>query len=242
MQLVQLERENTKLRLEHSNMSGLLSLSRQKSSIHEKKIETMEYEIDDLKKKKMERENMIKDLQKQLNQKQCMLNQKELEQEKQNKKLSTKLAVETEKLKSENSKYKARGYLMQDRIRSQDQKLRLLSNIAQSEDIENHEFMPPKYSTPHLPTAPMKSAASSSSQGFATPSRVTHRVSDSSQIPSESNLIEISLTECNRGESTSSPVSIHRRTLAGTSSTESSATGHHLPTILQGPQINYQTD
>lgn len=73
----------------------------------------MESKIDDCNRKLRERETLIKELQKQLNQKQYVINQKDLEHEKQKRKFSTKIAAETEKMNRELShKFKAEKDLM----------------------------------------------------------------------------------------------------------------------------------
>lgn len=118
MQLVQVERDNVSLRTENSRLNGMLNLERNKSSIFEKKIETMECNLDDLSRKLRERETLIKELQKQLNQKQYVINQKDLEHEKQKRKFSTKMAVETEKMSRElNNKYRAEKDLLHVRLK-----------------------------------------------------------------------------------------------------------------------------
>lgn len=108
MQLVQVERENLNLRTENNTLNSMINLERNKNSIYEKKFEGMECKVDELSRKLRDRETLIKDLQKQLNQKQYLINQKDLENEKQKRKYSTKIATETEKNYRElNNKFKA---------------------------------------------------------------------------------------------------------------------------------------
>lgn len=101
MKLVQMERDFVTVRTENATLHGMLNLEREKVSIHEKKIESMEIQNDDISRKLRDRENQIRDLQKELNQARHMLSMKDLEQEKQKKKYTTKLAVENEKYSRE---------------------------------------------------------------------------------------------------------------------------------------------
>lgn len=118
MQLMQIERDNVTLRSENATLNGLINLERNKTAIHEKKIETMESHIDELSRRLRERDNQVKDLQKQLNQKQYQINQKELENEKQKRKFSTKMAAEAEKMNRELShKFRAEKDLLHVSLR-----------------------------------------------------------------------------------------------------------------------------
>lgn len=113
MQLMQVERDNVTLRSENATLNGLINLERNKTAIHEKKIETMESQIDELGRRLRERDIQLKDLQKQLNQKQYLINQKELENEKQKRKYSSKIANEAEKMNRElNNKFRAEKDLL----------------------------------------------------------------------------------------------------------------------------------
>lgn len=113
LQLMQIERDNVTLRSENATLNGLINLERNKTAIHEKKIETMETNIDELNRRLRERDHQVKELQKQLNQKQYQINQKELENEKQRRKFSTKIAAEAEKMNRElNSKFRAEKDLL----------------------------------------------------------------------------------------------------------------------------------
>lgn len=114
MQLMQIERENMTLRSENSTLNGLINLERNKTAIHERKIETMDAQIVELTRRLRERENQVKEFQKQLNQKQYLINQKELENEKQKRKFSTKIASERENIRSEcNQKLRAEKDVLQ---------------------------------------------------------------------------------------------------------------------------------
>lgn len=169
MQLMQIERDNVTLRSENATLNGLINLERNKTAIHEKKIETMELNIDELTRRLRERENQVKDLQKELNQKQYLINQKALENEKQKRKFSTKIAAEAEKMNRElNHKFRAEKDLLhvslhrvpttpyvgytyidcsfsfvtqfKDRLRSKDYRLQSISKIVNNGDIENIDF------------------------------------------------------------------------------------------------------
>ena len=102
MQLVRTEQEINTLRSENTKLNEMLKLERSRTEIHEKKIGTMEFKIEELNRKLRERENMIKDLQTQNNQKQCTIREMELEQQRLKQRYQSRYAVETERT---NQKY-----------------------------------------------------------------------------------------------------------------------------------------
>lgn len=79
MQLVRTEQELAALRSENAKLNEMLKLERNRKTIHENQIVSMEYEMKEQSRKLGDRENMIKDLQKQNNQKQCTINELEVE-------------------------------------------------------------------------------------------------------------------------------------------------------------------
>lgn len=101
MQLVRTEQEIATTRSENAKLNEMLKLERNRTQIHERKIESMECKIDELTRKLRERENMIKDLQTQNNQKQCNIRDMELEQERLKRKYQTKFAAETQKTRGQ---------------------------------------------------------------------------------------------------------------------------------------------
>lgn len=98
MALVDLERKNMELRMENASLRAAQSQERQRTAGQENRIFIHESSIDQLNKKLRCKENEIRNLQTQLNQKQQLLNQMELEKEKQKKRLNSKHAVEKEKI------------------------------------------------------------------------------------------------------------------------------------------------
>lgn len=119
MILVQQERDYITVRTENATLQGMLKLEREKVSIYEKKIESKDIKNDELSRKLRECENQLRDAQKELSQARYMLSQKELEQEKQKKKYSTKIAAENEKLSRE----------MQMKLRAQNDRLNVSRSI-----------------------------------------------------------------------------------------------------------------
>lgn len=79
MQLVRTEQELATLRSENAKLNEMLKLERSRKTIHENQIVSMEYEMKEQSRKLGDRENMIKDLQRQNNQKQCTINELEVE-------------------------------------------------------------------------------------------------------------------------------------------------------------------
>lgn len=96
-----MERENISLRSENAAMKAVLQQERQRITIHEKKLIIYEHSIDELNKKMRNRENEIRDLRTQVEQKQQMLTQKEIEKDKQKRRYNSKFAVEQDKLTRE---------------------------------------------------------------------------------------------------------------------------------------------
>lgn len=97
MQLVRTEQEISTFRSENAKLNEMLKLERNRTEIHERKIESMEYKMEELNRKLREREAMIKDLQTQNNQKQCTIRELEQENERVKRKYQSKFVAETEK-------------------------------------------------------------------------------------------------------------------------------------------------
>lgn len=97
MALLEIERENLKLKTENASLKAILGQERQRTVVHENKIIIHESSIDQLNKKLKNRENELHSLQTQLNHKQQLLTQREMEKEKQKKRFNSKIAVEQDK-------------------------------------------------------------------------------------------------------------------------------------------------
>nr|XP_036670532.1 kinesin-like protein KIF23 [Drosophila suzukii] len=134
--LMNLDRDNLQLRTELASLKAVYKQERDRSAALEKKVRIHESSIDVLNNTLSKRERQIEELTFKLNEKENMLTQKEHEKEKQKKKFSSKLAVESDKNKREfELKLREQRAKLQERMRIKDEKLRLVSNILQSEDM-----------------------------------------------------------------------------------------------------------
>lgn len=97
MQLVRTEQDLLTLRNENSRLTEILKMERNRTQIHERKIETMECQIDEILRKLQDRDTLIKSLQTQNNQKQSAIKEMEVQQIRQKRKFETKIVTETEK-------------------------------------------------------------------------------------------------------------------------------------------------
>ncbi|XP_016991763.1 kinesin-like protein KIF23 [Drosophila rhopaloa] len=134
--LMNLDRDNLQLRTELASLKAVYKQERDRSAALEKKVRIHESSIDVLNNTLSKRERQVEELTFKLNEKENMLTQKEHEKEKQKKKFSSKLAVESDKNKREfELKLREQRTKLQERMRIKDEKLRLVSNILQSEDL-----------------------------------------------------------------------------------------------------------
>lgn len=127
-----MEKENLSLRCELASLKAVYKQERDRSSALENKIRVHESSIDVLNNKVKNRERQIDDLTRQLRGQQTLLDKKEQEKEHQKKKFDSKLAVEMDK---RNRLHELKHAKLQDKIRVKDEKLRLLSNIIQSDEL-----------------------------------------------------------------------------------------------------------
>ncbi|XP_022212746.2 kinesin-like protein KIF23 [Drosophila obscura] len=134
--LMNLDRDNLQLRTELASLKAVYKQERERSSALEKKVRIHESSIDVLNNTLSKRDRQIEELTFKLNEKENLLTQKEHEKEKQKKKFSSKMAVETDKNKRElEIKLRQQREKLHERMRIKDEKLRLVSNILQSEDL-----------------------------------------------------------------------------------------------------------
>ncbi|KAH8368864.1 hypothetical protein KR200_010699 [Drosophila serrata] len=134
--LMNLDRENLQLRTELASLKAVYKQERDRSAALEKKVRIHESSIDVLNNTLSKRDRQIEELSFKLNEKESQLTQKEHEKEKQKKKFSSKLAVESDKTKREfEHKLREQRAKLTERMRIKDEKLRLVSNILQSEDL-----------------------------------------------------------------------------------------------------------
>ncbi|XP_001983510.2 kinesin-like protein KIF23 [Drosophila grimshawi] len=134
--LMNMDRDNLQLRTELASMKAVYKQERERSLALENKVRIHESSIDVLNNTVSKQERKIHELTQKLSEQDFMLNQKEQEKEKQKKKYNSKLAVESDKNKREfDLKLREQRAKMQERMRIKDEKLRLVSNILQSEDV-----------------------------------------------------------------------------------------------------------
>ncbi|EDV40552.1 uncharacterized protein Dana_GF10567 [Drosophila ananassae] len=134
--LMNLDRDNLQLRTELASLKAVYKQERERSAALEKKVRIHESSIDVLNNTLSKRDRQIEELTFKLDEQKNLLTQKEHEKEKQKKKFSSKLAVESDKNKRElELKLREQRAKLQERMRIKDEKLRLVSNILQSEDL-----------------------------------------------------------------------------------------------------------
>lgn len=134
--LMNLDRDNLQLRTELASLKAVYKQERERSAALEKKVRIHESSIDVLNNTLSKRDRQIEELTFKLDEQKNLLTQKEHEKEKQKKKFSSKLAVESDKNKRElELKLREQRNKLQERMRIKDEKLRLVSNILQSEDL-----------------------------------------------------------------------------------------------------------
>ncbi|KAL7732009.1 hypothetical protein ACLKA6_015773 [Drosophila palustris] len=134
--LMNLDRDNLQLRTELASLKAVYKQERDRSAALENKVRIHESSIDVLNNTVSKRERQIQELTHKLNEQEQLLSQKEQQNEKQKKKFNSKLAVESDKNKREfDMKLREQRAKMQERMRIKDEKLRLVSNILQSEDV-----------------------------------------------------------------------------------------------------------
>lgn len=99
--LVQMERDSFNLKSENASLNAMLQNERQKVIAYEEKMAKYEDTVSELSHQLKSRENVIRDMKGQLNQKQQVICQKELEKETQKRRYDNRLASETGKLTKE---------------------------------------------------------------------------------------------------------------------------------------------
>lgn len=143
-----LDRDNLQLRTELASMKAVYKQERERSAALENKVRIHESSIDVLNNTLSKRDRQIQELSQKLSEQEQLLTQKEQEKEKQKKKYNSKLAVESDKNKREfDMKLREQRAKMQERMRIKDEKLRLVSNILQSEDVPS---LPRSHSSENL--------------------------------------------------------------------------------------------
>uniref|UniRef100_A0A182IVR1 Kinesin-like protein n=1 Tax=Anopheles atroparvus TaxID=41427 RepID=A0A182IVR1_ANOAO len=169
MNLHKLETENLSLQTNNTAMKGVVEQKQQKIKALENKVELYESTIDDLNRRNRQLEEKVLTLQTQLNQKTQLLNQKEQEKERQRKKFTSKIAVETEKKSRElEQKLMEQRSKHEDEIREKDKRLRLVSEIVQGTPIPRGRSSSVDRDMPKMETTPnVKSLVSAYSTPIA---------------------------------------------------------------------------
>lgn len=109
-----MERNSYNLKSENASLTAMLQNERQKIIAYDEKMAQYEDTVNELSRQVKSRESLIRDLKGQLNQKQQVICQKELEKEKQKRKYDSRLASETGKLTKEmEQKLKEQEEMMQ---------------------------------------------------------------------------------------------------------------------------------
>lgn len=117
-------------------MTATLLQERERLRAYESKIIRYETSLDSLNRKLRDREEYIGQIEQNLGEKQHQLIKKDQEKEKQRRKFNTKIAEEADKKNRElESKLTEQKRKMQDHIRSQEEKLRLVTDIVNGGDL-----------------------------------------------------------------------------------------------------------
>lgn len=133
--IFEMESENIRLKTENSSVIATLNQERERMKAYESKIIRIESTMDSLNRKVRDREEYIQRMERDLGEKQVMLNKKELEKEKQRRKFTTKMANEKDNMKDElEMKLSEQKRKMQEQMRNKEEKLRLVTNIVNSEN------------------------------------------------------------------------------------------------------------
>lgn len=127
-----MEKENLALRTELASLKVVYKQERDRGMALENRIRIHESSIDVLNNKVSNRERQIDELSRKLRDQQNLLTRKDLEKENEKKKFNSKLAVEVDR---RDRLHEMKHAKLQDKIRVKEQKLKLLSNIIQSEDV-----------------------------------------------------------------------------------------------------------
>ncbi|CAO1384121.1 unnamed protein product [Diamesa serratosioi] len=133
--IFEMESENIRLKTENSSVIATLNQERERMKAYESKIVRIESTMDSLNRKVRDREEYIQRMERDLGEKQVMLNKKEQEKEKQRRKFTTKMANEMDHMKDElELKLSEQKRKMQEQMRNKEEKLRLVTNIVNSEN------------------------------------------------------------------------------------------------------------
>lgn len=133
-----IESENLRLKTENAAVTATLNQDRERMRVLEDKIVKYETTIDALNRRIRDKDEYISQMEQDLNSKQHMINKKEHEKERQRRKFDSKLAEETDKKKRElEIKLNEQKCKLEDQMRCQQQKLRLVTDIVNGGDFKS---------------------------------------------------------------------------------------------------------
>ncbi|XP_055689472.1 kinesin-like protein KIF23 [Lutzomyia longipalpis] len=143
MHLLQAEKQSLMLKTENASVGAVLGQERNRSNALENKLVSYEASIDDLNRKVRDRDERIYELERKLSGLQNQLSQKEHEKEKQRKKFTSKFQAEKEEMSKElEMKLRAQKDKMQNEMRLKDEKLRLVTDIINSDKFSQRVHQP----------------------------------------------------------------------------------------------------
>lgn len=132
-----IESENIRLKTENAAVTATLNQERERMRAYENKIIRYETSLDQLNRKLRDKEEYISEMERNLGEKQHQLVKKEYEKEKQRRKFSSKMAEENEKMTREMQlKLDQQKRILQEDMRSKDEKLRLVTDIVNGGNIQ----------------------------------------------------------------------------------------------------------
>jgi kinesin family protein 23 len=125
-----------RLKLENASVTATLTQERGRIQILEDKIIRYESSVDQMNRKMRDKDDLINQLEQELNDKQHRIEKTQHEKEKQRRKYDSKLAEEADKKKREMEiKLSEQERKMKNQMRTQEEKLRLVTDIINGNDI-----------------------------------------------------------------------------------------------------------
>ncbi|CRL04318.1 CLUMA_CG017413, isoform A [Clunio marinus] len=138
--LYDMESENIRVKTENAALTATLNQERERIKIYESKIMRYETSLDALNRKLRDKDDYISQMEVNLGEKQHQLDKKEHEKEKQRRKFNSKIHEEAEKRNRElNIKLSEQKRMLNEQMRSQEEKLRLVTDIVTGEQTVTNE-------------------------------------------------------------------------------------------------------
>lgn len=131
-----IESENLRIKTENSAVMATLNQERERIKAYESKIIRYETSLDALNRKIRDKDEYIMKIERELSDKQTILERKDHEKEKQRRKFNSKIAEENDKKNRElEMKLNDQKRKMEDKMRNKEEKLRMVTEIINSEDV-----------------------------------------------------------------------------------------------------------